>query len=410
MKIAAAEALAQLAREDVPDEVARVYGQGRLQYGPEYLIPTPFDPRLIATVSSAVAQAAMDSGVAAKPIADMEAYRHQLTARLNPMSAIGQTIAAAAKSKPKRIVFAEGEEPQVIRAAAEFMRNGYGEAVLIGYEDRVKAQIAELGVTDCDGLEIHNARVSDRTGAYLDFLYDRLQRRGMLKRDCQRLVNQDRNVFGACMVETGDADGMVTGLTRSYGVCLDDVLKVIDPRPGHRLFACAIVKAQGRTVFISDVAVHELPTPDQLADIASQTAAFAKRLGFVPRVAFLSFSNFGNPARAKAERIRDAVAALDDQRPDFEYDGEMAVDTALDFELMRNAYPFTRLTGPANVLIMPALHSANITYKLVREIGGGVLGPILVGLEKPVQILPMGAAASDIVAAATQTAYQAAES
>ena len=410
MKIAAAESLALLAREDVPDEVARVYGQGRLQYGPEYLIPTPFDPRLIATVSSAVAQAAMDSGVAARPITDMDAYRNQLAGRLDPMSAIGQTIAAAVRSAPKRIVFAEGEESQVIRAAAEFRRRGFGEPVLIGHADRVRKQIADLGLSDVDDIEIHNARLSEKNAAYLDFLYERQQRRGLLRRDCQRLVNQDRNVFAACMVATGDGDGLVTGLTRSYGVCVDDVRRAIDPAPGHRVFACAIVRAQGRTVFISDVAVHELPEPDELADIATQTAAFAKRLGFDPRVAFLSFSNFGNPPRHKAVRVREAVAVLDGQRPNFEYDGEMGVDIALDFELMRSAFPFCRLTGPANVLIMPALHSANITYKMMRELGGGaVLGPTLVGLEKPVQILPMGAATSDIVAAAAQAAYQAAE-
>ena len=408
MKVAAAEALAALAREDVPDEVARAYGSQRLQFGPDYLIPTPFDPRLIATISAAVAKAAMESGVAKKPIADLDGYRNQLAARLDPLSAIGQTVAAAVREKPKTIVFAEGEEQQVIRAAAEYRKRGFGQPILIGREDLVRQQIAEMGLTDCDGIEIHNARLSDRNPTYLEFLYGRLQRRGFLKRDCQRLVNQDRNVFGACMVANGDADGMVTGLTRTYTVTLDDVKKVIDPVPGHRLLGCAILRAQGRTVFISDVAMHELPSAAELADIAMQTAHFARALGHTPRVAFLSFSNFGNPPLAKAVRVQDAVAEMDRLNADFEYDGEMGVDVALDDELMRSAFPFCRLTGPANVLIMPALHSAVITYKMMRLIGGGsIMGPMLLGLSKPVQIVSMNASMGDIVSAARQAAYEA---
>ena len=401
MKIAAAQALAALAREDVPDEVDAAYSGRRLRYGPDYIIPVPFDPRLISAVPTAVAKAAMETGVARRPIIDMEGYATELSARLDPTAASLQLIFERLHNTPRRIVFAEGEEEKVIRAALAFRNSGYGTPVLIGREERINETIKLAGLGDADGLEIHNARLSRNNARYAEFLYRRMQRRGMLYRDCQRLVNQDRNVFAACMVEEGDADAMVTGMTRTFYNALEDITRVLDPKPGERVFAFSMVIARGRTVFLADTSVHELPTPEELADIAVQTAAKARQLGHEPRVALLSFSNFGNPPREKAERIREAVEVLNNRRVDFEYDGEMQANVALDYELMRQLYPFSRLKGPANVLIMPALHSANISAKLMQQlVGGTVIGPILSGLAKPAQIVQMGATVSDLLTAA----------
>ena len=408
MKIAAAKALAELAREDVPDEVGRSYSGRKLKYGPEYLIPTPFDPRLIAHVSSAVAQAAMDSGVARKPIADMRGYRARLSARLDPTVASLQGIFEKVAANPKRVVFAEGEEERVIRAAITFRNAGYGKPILVGREERIQETMKTAGL-DGTGIEIHNARLSSHNQEYTDFLYKRLQRSGYLRRDCQRRVNQDRNVFAACMVAAGHADAMVTGTTRNFWTCYQDISRVIDPKPGERAFAVSIVIARGRTVFMSDTYMHELPNPEELADIAVQTAAKARQMGHEPRVALLSFSNFGNPNREKSYRIRDAVEVLDQRKVDFEYDGEMSADVALDDEL-RKLYPFCRLTGPANVLIMPALHTANVAYKLMQKLGGAtIIGPLIIGLSKPAQIVQMGATASDLVNSAAIAAYDAIE-
>ncbi len=407
MKIAAANALAELARQDVPDEVDAAYSGRRLHYGREYIIPAPFDPRLIMHVSSAVALAAMETGVARKPIEDMEAYRASLSARLDPSAGSLQRILDTIRKTPKRVVFAEGEEEKTIRAAVAFQGGGYGVPVLIGREERIREKIAEMGIAGADQIEIHNARLSRFNQKYIEFLYKRLQRKGAMQRDCQRMVNQDRNVFAACMVATGDADAMVTGLTRSFGVSVDDITRVIDERPNELLMALTVVIVRGRTVFIADTNVHELPSPEQLADIACQAAAKARSFGHEPRVAMMSFSNFGNPMREKAERIRQAVEVLDSRDIDFEYDGEMSADVALDPEV-RKLYPFCRLSGPANVLVMPALHSANISYKLLQRFGGGsVIGPILMGLEKPAQIVQMGATVSDLVNAAAIAAHEA---
>jgi malate dehydrogenase (oxaloacetate-decarboxylating)(NADP+) len=407
MKIAAARALAELAREDVPDEVDAAYAGKRLRYGPDYIIPAPFDPRLIEAIPKAVAQAAVDTGVARVPIGDMAAYEKQLSARLDPTTASLQQIFDTVRTYPQRIVFAEGEEEKVIRAAIAFYNGGYGQPVLVGREDRIAETMRQIGV-EADFLEIHNARVSDFNKPYSDFLYARHQRDGLLYRDCQRLVNQDRNVFAACMVEHANADGMVTGLTRSFVVAFKDIMKVLDPNPGHRVFGLNMVLQGGRTVFIADTSVHELPTAEQLADIAEQSAAQARAMGHEPRVALLSFSNFGNPKREKAERIRQAINVLDQRPVDFEYDGEMQANVALDYALMQELYPFCRLSGPANVLIMPALHSANISAKLLQQIGGGsVIGPLLIGLDKPAQIVSMGSTVNDTVTAAALTAYDA---
>jgi malate dehydrogenase (oxaloacetate-decarboxylating)(NADP+) len=330
----------------------------------------------------------------------MRNYESELSARLDPTAAGLHLIFEKLHANPRRVVFAEGEEERVIRAALAYRNAGYGTPVLIGREERILQTLKAGGLGDIDGLEIHNARLSNRNAQYTEFLYRRMQRSGLLFRDCQRLVNQDRNVFAACMVVQGDADAMVTGITRSFYDALEDVTRVIDPRPNEQLFGLSMVFAKGRTVFIADTSVNELPTPEQLADIAAQSAAAARRIGHEPRVALLSFSNFGNPLREKAERIREAVAVLDGRKVDFEYEGEMQADVALDFELMRRLYPFSRLKGPANILVMPALHSANISAKLMQQLGGTVIGPVLMGLSKPAQIVPAGASVSDLLTAA----------
>jgi len=408
MKIAAAKALAELAREDVPDEVDAAYAGRRLRYGPEYIIPVPFDPRLIIAVPAAVARAAMESGVARKPIIDEDAYRVELSGRLDATAASLQRIFDEVRSNPRRVVFAEGEEEHVIRAALAFRNSGYGTPVLIGREERITATMDAIGLTGLEGLEIHNARRSEDNKRYTQFLYERLQRKGSMYRDCERMVHQDRNVFGACMVALGDADALITGVTRRFAVGYEEIRRVLDPKPGCRVFGLTIVVARGRTVIIADTAVHEEPTSVELADIAAQAAAAARTLGHEPRVALLSFSTFGNPLREKAERIRDAVAMLDSRTVDFEYDGEMTADVALDPELMQRLYPFCRLSGPANVLIMPDLHSSNIAAKLLQRLGGGtVIGPILHGLAKPVQIVPIGSTVSDLVNMAALAAHDA---
>ena len=407
MKIAAAEALAALAREDVPDEVAAAYAGIRPHYGPDYIIPALFDPRLIAQVPAAVAKAAMDSGVARRPIIDLAEYRNQLRARLDPTAGSLQLILDQVRGMNKRVVFAEGEEEKVIRAAMEFRNSGYGTPVLIGREERIREILPKSELSMAEGLEIHNARLSENNRHYAELLYERLRRRGFLFRDCQRMVNQDRNVFAACMVANGDADALITGLTRSYTVGLDAVRLVIDPKPGRRVFGLSIIVTRGRTVFVADTTVHDLPTAVELADIAEQSAAVARQLGHEPRVALLSHSNFGNPMRERGQPVRDAVALLDTRDHDFEYDGDISADVALNAELLK-LYPFCRLSEPANVLIMPGLHSANISSKLLQELGGGsVIGPLLIGLDKAVQIVPMGASVSDLVNLAALAAHDA---
>ena len=406
MKLAAARALAGLAREDVPDEVSNAYSQ-ELRYGPEYIIPAPFDPRLIERVPAAVAQAAMDTGVARKPIVDMGAYRTELRSRLDPTVAGLHAIFEKVRSNPKRVVFAEGEEEKSIRAALAFRNSGYGTPILIGREERVKETMERIGLSADEKIETHNARVSSSNKAYTDFLYERLQRRGALYRDCQRMVNLDRNIFAACMVALGDADALVTGLTRNYYGALGEIRRVMYPKQGERVMGLTILIARNRTLFLADTAVHELPSSEQLADFAVQAAAAARRFGHEPKVALISFSNFGNPDIERSHIVRDAVKVLDSRKVNFEYDGEMGADVALNPELMK-VYPFCRLSGPANVLIMPGLHTAHATTRLMHELGGAtVIGPMLIGLEKPVQILPWGATVSDMVNMAAFAAHDA---
>jgi malate dehydrogenase (oxaloacetate-decarboxylating)(NADP+) len=406
MKIACAKALAELAREDVPDEVAAAYHGRKLKFGPEYIIPTPFDPRLIWYIPPFVAQAAMDTGVARKPIADMDAYRASLAQRLDPSAAFLQKVSAKVQRKTKTIVFAEGEEPAVIRAAYAFQSQGLGKAILCGREELVLSNMRTVGIEPDEAkLEIINARLSDRNAEFVEFLYKRMQRSGMLQRDVQRLVNQDRNSFAASMVALGYADGMVTGVTRTFDQSLAEVLRVIDPMPGGRIMGMSALLAKGRTIFMADTSVTELPDGPELAEIAVEAARAVERLGYTPRLAFLSYSTFGNPAGNRSEKVREAVHILDAKGVDFEYEGEMPPDLALNPELRRN-YPFMRLTGPANVLIMPAVHSAAISTKLVQELGGAsVVGPLVLGLSKPVQIAPLSASVSQILNMATFAAY-----
>ncbi|MFO1122211.1 MAG: NADP-dependent malic enzyme [Hyphomicrobiales bacterium] len=405
MKIAAARALAQLAREDVPDEVAAAYHGSRLSFGRDYLIPVPFDPRLIATIPVAVAKAAMESGVARRHIADLDAYAAELSARLDPIARTIQSVFEKVRVSPKRVVFAEGEEDRMIRAANTYAAAGLGRAILIGRETEIEKTLAASALELHENVEILNARISERNVDYANYLYERLQRNGFLFRDCQRMANQDRNIFAACMVALGDADALVTGLTRNFSVALDNVRRAIDQRPGHRPIGVSMALVRGRTVFIADTSIHELPSAEELADIAQEAAGVARRFGYEPRVAFLSYSTFGYPRGERAQYVRDAVAVLDRRNADFEYDGEMGADVALSREAMA-LYPFCRLSGPANVLVMPAAHSASISTKMLQQLGGvTVVGPLLTGLDKPVQVASMSATASDIVNLAAIAAY-----
>jgi malate dehydrogenase (oxaloacetate-decarboxylating)(NADP+) len=400
MKIAAVEALAGLAREDVPDEVATAYRGSRPSYGPDYIIPVPFDPRLISRVSSAVAAAAIKSGVARREINDFDHYKTQLTARLDPSATLLDQITASVRAKPKRVVFAEGEEECVIRAAAAFQHARLGKALLVGREEVIRAGIKRAGLENEMPLEIRVPHSAAEATPYIEALYKRLQRRGGLYRDCVRLVTNDRNVYAASMLAAREADAMVTGVTRNYSTVLNDVRKVLDVPAGQRPIGVLVIFARGRVIFAADTSVHELPTSDQLADIAMQAARVARRFGFTPRVALLASSTFGFPRSERSERIVEAVHILDKRQVDFEYDGEMAVDVALDREKMA-IYPFCRLTDTANVLIMPAIHSAAIATKLLQQVGGvSMMGPYLVGLEKSVQIVSLGAKMSEIYNAA----------
>ena len=390
----------------MPDEVDRAYSGRRLRYGPEYVVPVPFDPRLIIEVSAAVAKAAMDSGVAKKKIADMAEYKRSLSGRLDPTSHWLQSLFEQVKANPQRIVFAEGEEERTIRAAVVYRDNGYGTPILIGREEQVRETMKGLGIANTDGLEIHNARLSTKNTPYTDMVYKRLQRDGYLRRDVQRMVNQGRNVFGACMVAAGDADGMVTGITRRFPECYTDVKRVINVDANKAAMGYSIVVARHGTVFLADTAINETPTPEELATIAKQMAKNARVMGHEPRIAFTSFSNFGSREIERNDRIRKAIRILDAEEVDFEYDGEMQADMALDFGLLKSTYPFTRLTGPANVLVMPGLHSAHISSRLLQSMGGvTVIGPVIDGLSKPVQIVQMGATVSDLVNHAALAAY-----
>jgi len=396
MKLAAAHALADLARQDVPDEVSEANASQGLKFGRDYIIPSPFDPRLISFIPPYVARAAVESGVARIEMEDETQYRRTLARRLDPTAALQQRVTDAIKGRGKRIVFAEGEEPSVIRAAYAFQNQGLGKAILVAREDVACANMRELGLPD-DELEIINARLSDRNADYADFLYERLQRRGYLRRDVQRLVNNDRNVFSACMLRFGDADGMVSGVTRHFTNTLADIRLVLDEAPGGRLIGLSIAVAKGRTLVIADTNVTEFPDGEGLAEIAEGAARAARRLGLEPRVAFLSYSSFGNPPGDRTAKVQRAVELLDERGADFEYEGELAADIALNPDHHR-VYPFSRLSDAANVLVMPAVHSASISTRLLKSAGGATLTEgLLIGLEKSVQIARVGSSVSDIV-------------
>jgi malate dehydrogenase (oxaloacetate-decarboxylating)(NADP+) len=397
MKIAAAEALAELAREPVPEEVAAANWGRAHSFGRDYIIPAPFDPRLMEVVASAVAEAAVRSGVAQKPIADMEAYRQELRARLNPTVSVMSLAYENARQNPKRVLFAEGEEPNVLRAAIAFKEAGYGTPVLVGREE-VYELLKEMGVDDPRQYEVLNSRNSPLVGRAVDFIYAKHQRHGMLRREVERLVNQDRNYFASAMLALGEADAMITGTTRPFSQSLKQVRLVINDEPDTTPFGVTVVVGRNHTVLVADTAVTERPSAEQYAAIAMRSSAFARRMGLEPRVAFTSYTTFGNPPGVHVEELRGAVELLSGFHADFEFEGEMAPDVALNYEMQERFYPFTRLSGPANILVMPGLQSASISAKLLRELGGeSVLGPYMLGLEHPVQIAPMTASASDLV-------------
>ena len=403
MKIAAAEAIAGLARERVPEEVAAAYGKNQ-KFGTDYIIPAPFDPRLMEVVSSAVAEAAMKSGVAQFHIEDMDAYRLALKSRLNPTTSVLTRVYEEAKANPKRVVFAEAEEDVALRAAIQFRDFGYGTPILVGRTKAVADKMHMLGVSDPGSFEIQNSADSEHVPEMVDFLYKRLQRRGYTERDVRRMVNQDRNVFASLLVALGHGDALISGLTRTYAQTAREIGRVLDPKPGGISFGIHMLVGKNHTTFLADTTINERPTSQDLAHIACETAEVARRMGHEPRVAFLSYSTFGNPPGKWLENIRDAVHILDEKQPGFEYEGEMAPDAALNEKVMA-LYPFSRLSGPANVLIMPGLQSANLSAKLLRELGGdATIGPMLVGMEKPVQIVPVTANVPDVLTLAVLAA------
>ena len=407
MKISAAKAIASLAKEDVPDEVANAYPGKRPQYGPDYIIPSTFDPRLISKVPPAVAKAAMDSGVARKAIVDMESYTNRLSARLNPSAGLLQSIFQDVKENPKRVIFAEGEEEDMIRAAAIFLNNGMGTPILIGREEIIKDKMNSIGLDFFDQMEIHNTRNKSSHDRYAEHIYQRLQRKGFLKKDCLDLLKKERNVFGACMVSLKDADAMICGLNRSYALSLESIEYVLDPIPNKTILGLTVMLCNGRTIFVADTNVHDMPNAQELADITHQSAEVVREVfGIEPRAALLSYSNFGKPFTERSAYIRDAIKILDNREVNFEYDGEMGANVAVNENLL-NLYPFCKLSGPANLLIMPAIHSASISTKLLQELGGGnLVGPYLVGFNEPIQIAPLGANVADVVNLAALAAFK----
>ncbi len=404
MKIACANALAELARQDVPDEVALAYGT-KLRFGRDYIIPTPFDPRLIHVVPPAVAKAGMDTGVARRPIIDMEAYELSLKARLDPTASILQSLYTRAKNAQARMVFAEGDDPRVLRAAVAYVRSGLGQAIVVDREASVRQKLEEAGMPEAfDEIEVVNAANTAHLEEYKDFLYKRLQRKGFDQHDCHRLASRDRHVFAALMVAHGHADAMVTGATRKSAQVLQLINHVFDADAAHGAVGVTAVLLRGRLVLIADTLVHEWPEEEDLADIAERAAQVARGLGLTPRVAFVSFSNFGYPVSERAEKMHLAPEVLDRRGVTFEYDGEMTADVALNPDVMAQ-YPFCRLSGPANILVVPARHSASISVKLLQEMGGAtVIGPILTGLEKSVQLCATTATETDILHMAVMAA------
>ncbi len=405
MKIAAAEAIAELARAEVPDQVMAAFHGERPMFGPGYIIPAPFDPRLMSHVPAAVAKAAMDSGVARKPIVDLDAYVSRLKGRLDPIVGWLQSTFDQVRREPKRVVFTEGEDQAVIRAANSFFNQGFGQPILIGTREVVTERFRELGVPLKSDFELVDTRTSPHIEEFTEFLYSRLQRRGYLKRDCQRLVANERNVFGALMVVHGYADAMVSGVTRNWTSVYRDVHRVLDEKPGRHVIGVSLALCRGRAVIIADTSIHDMPTAEQLANIATEAALAARNLGIEPRVALLAYSTFGQPRGERSDQVLEAVKILDERQVDFEYDGDMAADVALNKALMGH-YPFCRLSDTANVLVMPAFHAASISTKMLKELGGAtIIGPMIVGLSHSVQICSFGATDADVVNMAALAAY-----
>ena len=405
MKIAAAEAIAELARAEVPDQVLAAFHGERPTFGPGYIIPAPFDPRLLSHVPVAVAKAAMDSGVARKAIADMDAYTARLKGRLDPIAGWLQTTFDKVRTEPKRVIFSEGEDQAVVRAAHSYATQGFGQPILIGTKEIVSQRFRELGVPLRSDYELIDTRTSPHIAEFTEFLYSRLQRRGYLRRDCERLVANERNVFGALMVAHGYADAMVSGVTRNWTSVYRDVHRVFDEKPGRHVIGISLALNRGRAVLIADTSIHDMPNAEQLANIAVEAANAARKFGIEPRVALLAYSTFGQPRGERSDQVREAVRILDERQVDFEYDGDMAADVALNKDLLRH-YPFCRLSDTANVLIMPAFHAASISTKMLKELGGAtIIGPIIVGLSHSVQICSFGATDSDIVNMAALAAY-----
>ena len=397
MKISCARALAELAREEVPDEVALAYGT-KLSFGRDYIIPTPFDPRLIYRIPPAVAKAGMDTGVARRPIVDMAGYELSLKTRMDPTASILRGINARARSAQARMIFSEGDDERVLRAAVMYQRQGFGKSIIVGREKDVRARLEAAGLGDAvDELEIVNAANTEHLDSYKEYLYQRLHRKGFDQTDIHRLASRDRHVFGSLMLAHGHGDGLVTGVTRKSAHVLDLINHVFDVGPHDGAVGVTAVLSKGKIVLISDTLVHEWPDENDLADIAERGASVARALGLVPRVAFVSFSTFGYPISERAEKMRIAPEVLQQRGVDFEFEGEMAIDVALNVEEMKK-YPFSRLTGPANVLVVPARHSASISVKLMQEMGGAtVIGPILTGIDKPIQICSTISSVNDIL-------------
>ena len=408
MKVAAANAIAKLAREDVPDEVVAAMGGDRPHYGKDYIIPSTFDPRLISVIPAAVAKAAMDSGVAKKPIKDFEAYRDQLKQRLDPSVTIMQGINSHIKKNQKRIVFADGEDENTLKAAIAFKNSKLGTPILIGKKNKIKERIKEIGYNENFDIEIVNSEDKEKREKYVNFLFEKMQReKGLLERDCDRLVRNDRVIWASCMVACGDADGAVTGNTRRFGASFDKVTQVIDARPGEIMFGLNMVVAKGKTIFVGDTSVNEYPSSEELAEIAISSARVVKMFGFVPKVAFVSHSTFGQPLTSRTKHIKKAVEILKDKNVDFDFDGDMQPDVALNEEY-KELYPFSSIVGNANILIMPGQHSAAISYKMMKSLGDTkVIGPLLIGLGQPIEIAPLRSSTSEIINLASVAAYSA---
>ncbi len=398
MKVAAANAIAKLAREDVPDEVVAAIGGDRPKYGKDYIIPSTFDPRLISVIPVAVAKAAMDSGVAKKPIKDFEAYRDQLKQRLDPSVTIMQGINSHIKKNQKRIVFADGEDENTLKAAIAFKNSKLGTPILIGKKSKIKERIKEIGYNENFDIEIVNSENKEKREKYVNFLFEKMQReKGLLERDCDRLVRNDRVIWASCMVACGDADGAVTGNTRRFGASFDKVTQVIDARPGEIMFGLNMVVAKGKTIFVGDTSVNEYPSSEELAEIAISSARVVKMFGFVPKVAFVSHSTFGQPLTSRTKHIKKAVEILKNKNVDFDFDGDMQPDVALNEEY-KELYPFSSIVGNANILIMPGQHSAAISYKMMKSLGDTkVIGPLLIGLGQPIEIAPLRSSTSEII-------------